>query len=60
MVWDRGELVEVATEATGIKSVVDMLGEKTGKDCGCSKRREKLDEWVPFGSKEEGEDESQE
>ena len=43
-----GDLVELATAATGIKSVVDKLSEKTGKDCGCKKRKAWLNEKVPL------------
>lgn len=48
-----GDLVEVATKATGIKQVVDKVSEVTGKDCGCSKRKAKLNQIVPFGKPED-------
>lgn len=46
-----GDLVEKIAEKTGVKWVVDKVSEKTGKDCGCGKRRDKLNEAVPFGDK---------
>ncbi|MCP4836941.1 MAG: hypothetical protein GY895_19495, partial [Phycisphaera sp.] len=47
-----GDLAEVATEATGVKSVVDKLSEKTGKDCGRKKRKAWLNEKMPFNRRE--------
>lgn len=47
-----GDLVEVATEATGIKPLVDKVSEVTGKDCGCSKRKAKLNDKIPFHRRE--------
>ena len=40
-----GDLVEQVTKRTGIKSLVEKV---TGKDCGCGKRRDKLNKLVPF------------
>ena len=40
-----GDLVEEVTKRTGIKSLVEKV---TGKDCGCDKRRDKLNKLVPF------------
>jgi|TARA_R110000803_G_scaffold34219_2_gene74802 hypothetical protein len=40
-----GDLVEEVTKRTGIKSLVEKV---TGKDCGCGKRRDKLNKLVPF------------
>tara|TARA_R110000803_G_scaffold13048_1_gene36877 strand:- start:53 stop:232 length:180 start_codon:yes stop_codon:yes gene_type:complete len=37
-----GDTIAKITEATGIKKVVDTIATKTGKDCGCQKRQEKL------------------
>lgn len=37
-----GDTIEKITIATGIKTVVDTISEATGKDCGCSKRKERL------------------
>ena len=40
-----GDAIEAVTEATGVKAVVEKV---VGKDCGCGKRRDKLNEMVPF------------
>jgi hypothetical protein len=37
-----GDAIEKVTTVTGIKSVVDKIAKKTGKDCGCAARKEKL------------------
>ena len=37
-----GDTIEKVTKATGIKRVVDAVSEATGKDCGCAKRKEAL------------------
>ncbi len=46
-----GDLIEKVTKKTGVKWVVDKVAKKTGKDCGCGKRRDKLNQAVPFGGK---------
>ncbi len=43
-----GDLIHKITSATGVKQVVDKVATKTGKDCGCGKRREKLNNMFPF------------
>lgn len=43
-----GDAVEAVTEATRIKSAVEWFSEKTGKDCGCDKRKEILNKHVRF------------
>lgn len=43
-----GDTIERITTATGIKSVVDTIAEKTGKDCGCAKRKELLNQKFPY------------
>ena len=35
-----GDSIEKFTKATGIKKVVDTVSKVTGKDCGCSKRKD--------------------
>ena len=40
-----GDGIEKITKATGIKAVVEKISEATGKDCGCNKRKQKLNEW---------------
>lgn len=37
-----GDVIEKVTTATGIKKVVETVSEITGVDCGCSKRKEAL------------------
>jgi hypothetical protein len=37
-----GDTIEKITTATGIKKAVDTVSKATGKDCGCGKRKEKL------------------
>jgi len=37
-----GDTIEKITTATGIKKVVDTVSKATGKDCGCGKRKEAL------------------
>ena len=47
-----GDTIEIITTATGIKSFADVLtrngvfGKK--KDCGCNKRKEKLNKMFPY------------
>ena len=40
-----GDVVEKITEATGIKAAVEFIA---GKDCGCDKRKKKLNEIFLF------------
>lgn len=39
-----GDDIEKVTKKTGVKKAVDWFSEKTGVDCGCEKRKEKLNE----------------
>ena len=48
-----GDTVEKVTKATGIKKAVDWFSEVTGVDCGCDKRKEKLNELFPYKQKED-------
>ena len=41
-----GDTVEKITKATGIKSVVDKVFDALGQDCGCDKRKEKMNKMV--------------
>ena len=43
-----GDSIEKITEATGIKTVVDKVSKTTGKDCGCNKRKQKLNKMFPY------------
>ena len=47
-----GDVVEAVAEATGAKKVVEKIAEKTGRDCGCAKRKDWLNRAVPFGSED--------
>lgn len=40
-----GDRVANVMEKVGIKKVTDKIHEKTGFDCGCDKRRQKLNEF---------------
>ena len=46
-----GDSIEKFTKATGIKKVVDTVAKKTGKDCGCNKRKENLNRLFPYNNK---------
>lgn len=46
-----GDTIEKITTFTGIKKVADAVSKATGKDCGCKKRKEKLNELFPYGKK---------
>jgi hypothetical protein len=37
-----GDTIEKITTATGVKNVVEKVSKATGKDCGCNKRKEIL------------------
>lgn len=43
-----GDAIEVVTEATGIKAIVDWFSDATGIDCGCDARKEKLNKLFPI------------
>lgn len=43
-----GDTIESITEATGIKTVVEMFTKATGIDCGCKERKEKLNNLIPY------------
>lgn len=43
-----GDTIERVTTVTGIKAVVDAIADKTGKDCGCAKRKELLNQKFPY------------
>lgn len=36
-----GDTIEKVTAATGIKKAVEFVAKKSGKECGCAKRKEK-------------------
>lgn len=44
-----GDLIAMATKATGVDKLVDNLTKSLGyEDCGCDKRRENLNIKLPF------------
>lgn len=49
-----GDVVEAVTEATGIKQVVEAVAKARGKDCGCQRRRDKLNKMIPFRGASDG------
>jgi hypothetical protein len=46
-----GDTVERLAKATGIKKVVNSVAKATGKDCGCSKRKDTLNKMFPYENK---------
>jgi len=45
-----GDTIEKITTATGIKKVVHAVSKVTGKDCGCNKRKEALNQKFPYNN----------
>mgnify|MGYP005991542263 FL=1 len=43
-----GDTVEKITKATGIKKVVDTVADALDADCGCDKRKKKLNDLFPY------------
>ena len=43
-----GDSIEKITRHTKIKNLVDAVSKKTGKDCGCKKRQNKLNKMFPY------------
>ena len=43
-----GDDIEKVTKKTGVKKAVDWFSEKTGVDCGCEKRKEKLNKLFSY------------
>jgi len=43
-----GDLVEAVTTVTGVKAATEAVAKVTGKDCGCKRRRDKMNESFPF------------
>jgi hypothetical protein len=48
-----GDTIEKITAATGIKTVVEAVSKVTGKECGCSKRKDALNRAFPYQSNNE-------
>ena len=54
-----GDIVEKITESTGIKTIVEKTTQALGiEDCGCTRRKDYLNNLVPFQTKQEPNDES--
>jgi hypothetical protein len=49
-----GDVVEAVAAATGIKAGVEALAKATGRECGCARRRDKLNQLVPFRREDDG------
>jgi hypothetical protein len=43
-----GDSVAEFTHATGLDKLAEKYTEVTGKDCGCSARRDKLNQLFPY------------
>lgn len=43
-----GDTIEAITEATGIKTVVELFSKATGIDCKCEERKEKLNNLISY------------
>ncbi len=43
-----GDAIEAVTKVTGIKAVTETVSKAVGKDCGCGKRKDKLNKLFPF------------
>jgi hypothetical protein len=47
-----GDTIAKITHATGLDIAADKIAKAMGKeDCGCERRRKKLNELVPYGKK---------
>jgi|TARA_Y100000310_G_scaffold169590_1_gene169782 hypothetical protein len=46
-----GDTIDKITKVTGIKKVVNTISKKTGKDCGCNKRKDTLNKLFPYNYK---------
>ena len=43
-----GDSIHKLTKKTGVQLIVHKMAKATGKDCGCSKRREALNKAFPY------------
>jgi hypothetical protein len=43
-----GDTIEKITTATGLKSLTELVSDLTGKNCGCQKRKEALNNRFPY------------
>jgi hypothetical protein len=47
-----GDVVDRVTSKTGIKTAVNKVAAKLGRECGCEQRQEALNKLIPFGKGE--------
>jgi len=43
-----GDVVHTVATVTGVKAATEAVAKATGKDCGCKRRRDKLNQLFPF------------
>jgi len=43
-----GDSVAEFTHWSGLDKLAELYTEKTGKDCGCKGRQQKLNQWFPY------------
>jgi hypothetical protein len=46
-----GDTIATVAHVTGISAIVDKVSKVTGKDCGCKKRKKKLNKAFPYKEK---------
>ncbi len=46
-----GDTIEKVAKATGVSKIAETVTKVTGKDCGCKKRKEKLNQAFPYKEK---------
>jgi hypothetical protein len=46
-----GDAIERIARASGISDLARRVQDLTGRDCGCERRREQLNRWVPYHQK---------
>jgi hypothetical protein len=46
-----GDTIEKFTTATGVKTIVDRVSDGLNIPCGCSARRDRLNEMFPYNNK---------
>jgi len=46
-----GDTIEKITKVTGIKKAIETVSKAVGKDCGCGKRKQFLNNRFPYKNK---------
>ena len=46
-----GDTIEKITQATGIKTLTQVVSKTIKKDCGCNERKETLNKMFPYKNK---------